>query len=100
MIGPRVAGMHEPRTLSTILAVTLVFALLVGACGGGTSSNGEEKKTATQIFADAKAAVLQASSFHIAGQTGEGAQQVSLDVNLSSTRGGGRITVKGATLQV
>jgi hypothetical protein len=96
----RVADMHKLRTRPAIIVSALVFTLLAAACGGGKSSNGEEKKAATQVFADAKAAVLQASSFHVSGQTGEGTAALSLDVSLSSTRGGGRITVQGATLQL
>jgi hypothetical protein len=85
---------------SRLIAAALLFVLICGACGGGKSSNGEEKKTPTQIFDDAKAAVRQASSFHVVGDTGQGSDKISLDVSLSPSRGGGRITVKGATLQL
>ena len=92
--------MHKLSAPARFIAVALFVALVCGACGGGKSSNGEEKKSPTQIFGDAKAAVLQASSFHIAGQTDQGTEKLSLDVSLSPTRGGGHITLKGATLQL
>jgi hypothetical protein len=92
--------MQKLSAQSRLIAAALLFVLICGACGGGKSSNGEEKKTAAQIFDDAKAAVRQASSFHIAGETGQGSDRISLDVSLSPSRGGGRITVKGATLQL
>src|SRR5437016_7506623 len=95
------AGSRERRKIGArmaLLVVGLGFVVVCGACGGGQSSNGEEKKTATQIFDDAKAAVRQASSFHMAGQSVD--QGLALDENLSPARGGGQVTVKGATMQI
>src|SRR5438552_16280947 len=95
------AGLRERREVSarvTLLVIALGFVVVCGACGGGQSSNGEEKKTATLIFDDAKAAVRQASSFHMAGQVVD--QGLTLDENLSPARGGGQVTVKGATMQI
>jgi len=83
-----------------VLVIAVVIAFVCGACGGGNSSNGEEKKPATQILADTKAAILKAKSFHISGQSVDSGKTTALDVTLSPTRSGGSITSDGATLQL
>ena len=53
-----------------------------------------------QIFADAKAAVSGASSVHFSGQIDDNGDKISLDVSAAKGRGGGHVTVKGATLDI
>jgi hypothetical protein len=38
------------------LALALLFALLVAGCGGGSSSNGEQSRSADKIASDAQGA--------------------------------------------
>lgn len=89
------------RPTRLVAAVGSVAALAAGAAAcGGAASNGEEAKSATQVLADAKAAMGRASSFHVSGRFSQQGSAISVDLNLSPQRGGGTVTVSGATLNV
>ena len=83
------------------VAAASVCALGAGAAScGGASSNGEEAKSATQVLTDAKAAMGRASSFHVNGHFTQQGSAISIDLNLAPQRGGGTVTVSGATLDI
>jgi hypothetical protein len=86
------------RTRSATAA--LAIGLLLAACGGG--GNGEADKTASQILADAVAALKSAKSFHISAKSAAtGTDALSLDLDLltgGSARG--KVTSGGATANV
>jgi hypothetical protein len=85
------------KRIGALLGVGLLIVL--GACGGGASSNGEAKKPASQVLADAKAAMLQLQSFHVAAEAVVNGQPDSIDLVVAKTGGGGSITVNGASTQ-
>ena len=91
----------RPGVRTAAAAVASISALGAGmAACGGASSNGEEAKPANQVLADAKAAMGRATSFHISGQFAQQGSAIAVDLNLSPQRGGGTVTVSGATLDV
>ncbi|HET6809663.1 MAG TPA: hypothetical protein VFH50_01475 [Acidimicrobiales bacterium] len=82
-----------------VVAAACFCALGAGASAcGGAASNGEEAKSATQVLTDAKAAMGRASSFHVSGHFTQQGSAIAIDLNLSPQRGGGTVTVSGATL--
>jgi len=92
-----VARRHALALLLLALAATLA------ACGGsgGTKGNGEAGKTADQIIADTRAAVLAASSVHVSGSGLSSGSPLALDLRLVAGKGGkGRITANGVTFDM
>jgi hypothetical protein len=85
-----------------LTAVTGIFfaSILAGCTTGGQATNGEQNKPASQVLTDAKAAMTQASSFHVSGSANGQGSPESLDLALSPSRGGGSVTVSGATLDI
>lgn len=86
-------------TLGAAVLGAAALGTAAGACGGA-SSNGEAARSATQVLADAKAAMGRASSFHVSGHFAQQGTNIAIDLNLSPHRGGGTVTVSGATLDV
>ncbi|HEV7585038.1 MAG TPA: hypothetical protein VGO14_04585 [Solirubrobacteraceae bacterium] len=95
MLSSASAGRRLLRGLTSIVALVALAAAAVG-CGGGSSSNGIASKPAAEILAASRAAALAASSVHLHTTSGE----VVLDMKLSSTGGGGKLTLAGATLEM
>jgi hypothetical protein len=60
----------------------VLLATLLAGCGGGSSSNGEAKKSAADVVADAKQAALAAESVHVAGAITDNGAPLSLDLQL------------------
>ena len=79
---------------------SLFLALPVGAGARGPFTAGEESKPAAQIFADAKAAMLQAKSFHVLGHDDQQGGSISLNVSMSPGRGGGSIAEPGVVMEL
>jgi len=72
------------------LALVLTTVLVAG-CGGSKSSapsNGEASEPARQVFADAKAAALSASSGHVAGNVNYQGTPITLDLTTVRGKGG------------
>jgi len=59
--------------------------------------NGEDKKPASQVLADAKAALASARSLHLAGQSTAGGETVSLEVTLRGDDSAGTMTANADT---
>jgi len=72
----------------------------MAGCGSGASGNGVAAKSASQIYNEAKAATSGASSVRYSGQLQNSGKTISLDIVAAGRRGGGTITVQGATLNV
>jgi hypothetical protein len=81
---------------SALLGLAL-FAL--AGCGGG-SSNGEEKKTAAQIVADARQAALAASSVHVTGAGTDSGRPLKLDLTIGHDSAKGHLEESGASFDV
>jgi hypothetical protein len=73
---------------------------LLSACGSSSSTNSEANKSAEQIFSDAKSATESASSVHISGRVTSGSDEVGLNFVDSSVRGGGTLSINGASFQL
>lgn len=82
------------------VTVILGGALLMAGCGSGPSDNGVASKSPTQIYAAARKATVGASSVRYSGHVDAGGKAVSLDIAAAGKRGGGTVTVQGATLDI
>lgn len=77
-------------------------ALVVALAGcGGSSSNGEAKKTADQVVADAQKAALAASSVHVTGTITDNGRPLKVNlVIVQGKRGKGTLSEQGLTFQL
>lgn len=72
------------------------MTLALVAAGCGSSGNGEQDKSASQVWADARAATTSVSDLRVTGTITNEGQTVSLDLVMSrSGNGGGTIGVNG-----
>jgi len=86
--------------MKRVLALLPLAAVLLAGCGG-TKSNGEASKSASQVVADAKAAAITATSVHVSGSGTNAGSPISLDLYLVAGKGGkGTITLSGLTFQI
>jgi hypothetical protein len=83
------------------LALSLV-ALLAGPLAVATvaASGTEVSKPAAQILADSEKAMLGAKNFHVVGRIDEGGQEISLNLTISRSGGGGSVGLPGVTMQL
>ena len=81
-------------------ALLALAALAVAGCGGGSSSNGEAKKTAAQVVADAKKAALAARSVHVTGAGSDNGQPLKLDLTIGKNGAKGHLQESGASFDV
>jgi hypothetical protein len=79
--------------------LVLPAALVLAGCGG-SSSNGEAKKPAAQIVADAKRAALAASSVHVTGAGTDNGQPLKLDLTIGHATAKGHLQESGASFDV
>jgi hypothetical protein len=86
---------HVAVGAATLLALPLVCAALP-ALGHGA----EDTKTASQIFADASAAMEQISSFHVVGSVQSQGTTVTVNLSLGHGKGGGTIGLPGVTMDM
>jgi hypothetical protein len=82
------------------LAVTGLTAVLLTACGGGDSGNGEAAKKGPQVAADAANALEQAGSAHLTGRVTEQGQSGDVDLRLQGSDVTGSITLAGQKVQL
>jgi hypothetical protein len=88
------------RAVAGILLASILAGCASGQSAGGQATNGEQNKPAAQVLADAKTAMAQASSFHVSGTANAQGTPESVNLLLSPSRGGGTVTISGATLDL
>jgi hypothetical protein len=77
----------------------LLVALVLAGCGG-SSSNGEGKKSAAQVVADAKQAALAATSVHVTGAGTDNGRPLKLDLTIGRNGAKGHLVESGASFDV
>jgi hypothetical protein len=82
------------------LAVTGLTAVLLTACGGGDSGNGEAGKKGPQVAADAADALERAGAAHLTGTVTEQGQTGDVDLRLQGGDVAGSITLAGQEVQL
>ncbi len=88
------------RTGNLALGLVALLAAPLAAATGATSHAGEQNRTATQIVADAKAAMLGAKNFHVRGVINDGGTATSLNLSMSPGGGGGSVQLPGVTMEI
>ena len=66
---------------------------LLGGCGSSSSGNGVASKAPNEIVAASKAAADKAKSAHVSGSIVSGGSPITLDLDLSSAGGRGRLAL-------
>ncbi|MGA3218527.1 MAG: hypothetical protein ABSE77_05535 [Acidimicrobiales bacterium] len=89
-------------TLSRNFAVGAIalLALPAAALTSAPFKAGEETKPAAQIWADARAAMEHAKSFHVFGHDDNGGTGITVNLSLSPGRGGGSIQMPGVVMEL
>jgi hypothetical protein len=83
------------------LLVLLPAVIVLSACGGGSKSNGEAKKTPEQVVADARKAAVAAGAVHVSGSIVDAGGPLTLDLTLVKGAGGrGTMSERGLTFQL
>lgn len=82
------------------LPIALLAAVILVAGCGGTSSSGEERKSARQILLDAEKAADAAQGVHIAGWIVDSGKRVDLRLDLARTGGRGTMAQGNARADV
>lgn len=93
--------MFAGRIRCGALAVGVAGTCLLAGCGG-SSSNGEAKKTGTEVAKDAAAALGASQAVHVAGQLTDSSTKkpITVDVQLQDDGTSGKFTFSGQTVQV
>lgn len=76
------------------IALALFVVLALAACGG-TKSNGEAKKTAEQVVADAQDAAVGATIVHVVGQGEDNGSPLKIDLWIGNAKGKGHLEESG-----
>ena len=66
----------------------------------GSVNAAEDSKTAAQVWADAKAAMVRAKSLHVLGHDDQQGTDVSVNLSMSPGRGGGSIQEPGVVMEL
>jgi hypothetical protein len=75
--------------------IGLAVVVLLAGCGG-SSSNGEAKKSAEQVVSDAQQAAINASSVHVTGSITDNGTPLTLDLTLvKGQKGKGTLAERG-----
>ena len=82
------------------LVVPVLIVLAVAGCGGGSSSNGEAKKTAAQVVTDAKNAAFDATVVHVTGQGTDNGSPLKIDLWIGNGKGKGHLEENGLAFDV
>jgi hypothetical protein len=82
------------------LAVAGLTAVLVTACGGGDSGNGEAAKKGPQVATDAGNALEQSGAAHLKGSVTEQGQTGDVDLQLQGADVSGSVTLAGQKVQL
>lgn len=82
------------------LLIGLAVVVALAGCGG-SSSNGEAKKSAEQVVADAKKAAVNASSVHVSGNITDNGTPLRIDLTLvKPQKGKGSLAEQGLKFDV
>lgn len=91
--------MHK-RTLSTALSLAALAALLIAGCGG-SSGNGVESKSASEILAASQKATNKAHTVHVSGSISSSGTPLTLDLEIVEGKGAkGKISEGGVSAEV
>lgn len=82
------------------LALALLAVVAVAGCGGGAKSNGEAKKTAEQVIADAQSAAAAATFVHVVGQGADNGSPLKLDLWVGNGKAKGHLEEAGLGFDV
>jgi hypothetical protein len=82
------------------LAVAGLTALLLTACGGGDSTNGEAAKKGPQVATDAADALEKSGAAHLTGSVTEQGQSGTVDLHLQGADVSGSIAIGGQQVQL
>jgi hypothetical protein len=82
-----------------VIVASLAVLALAG-CGSGSKTNGEEKKTAEQVVADAQAAAKSASIVHVVGSGTDNGQPLKLDLWVGDGKGKGHLEEGGLAFDI
>lgn len=85
---------------AVIVASFAVLVLGIAGCGGGKKTNGEEKKSAAQVVADAQAAVKSASIVHVVGGGSDNGRPIKLDLWVGDGKGKGQLEENGLSIDL
>jgi hypothetical protein len=88
------------RSLARGLAAAGLTAVLVTACGGGDSGNGEAAKKGPQVATDAGNALEQSGAAHLKGRVTEQGQTGDVDLQLQGADVSGSLTLAGQKVQL
>lgn len=92
--------MHIRRLSITLLTLVAIAAAVAG-CGGGSSGNGVESKSAAQIVSAAQSAADKAHSVHVAGSVETAGASLNLDLQLVQGEGAkGKISEGGLSFEL
>jgi len=88
------------RALASVL-LTVLVAIAVAACGGGSSGNGIAGKSAASIAVAAGKALNSARTVHVSGTVRSGGQTIAIDMSVVSGKGArGTMTLGGQPVAV
>ena len=93
--GDATAGHAMLAAMAARLALALLLAVAVAGCGGGTNSNGEAKKTAEQVIADAQDAAVGATIVHVVGHGTANGSPLKIDLWVGNGKGKGHLEESG-----
>ena len=89
----------KARRATLAVGVVTTTSLVLAGCGG-SSDNGEAKKTGPQVAADAAAAVKSAGGFHVSGTVNQGGKPSTVDLQIQNNDVSGTISLEGAKLNL
>jgi hypothetical protein len=98
----RICAILRLRLLSTAPLALVLVAMMLGGCGGSSSSgNGIESKAPAEIVAISKIAANSASSVHVSGSVVSNGAPITLNLELLAGKGGrGRISENGLSFDL
>lgn len=92
-------SMHIRRISITLL--TFLVAAAVAGCGGGSSTNGVESKSAAGIVSAAQSAASKAKYVHVSGSVETAGTSLDLDLHLAQGKGAkGKISQGGLSFEL
>lgn len=88
------------RHIGRLAVVTALAVLTAGGCGGGTKTNGLERKSAAQVERAAAAALKGARSVHVVGTSRSQGKLQRIDLRIQGASSSGTIETGGAAFAI